>query len=112
MATNCYLLFDLQLRCVAIIDPGAYSAQIENYMAEHDLELKYILITHGHFDHVGGLSQFHTRYPDVPIVMANEDAELYKHAPLMAQSFGFNLLQQGYLRYDPEFFMDYGQFGH
>ena len=92
LATNCYLLLDAELRCAALIDPGAYSERIASLIEESNVELEYILITHGHFDHVGGLLEFHRRFPNSLIVMSKEDVELYKHAPLMANSFGLDLL--------------------
>lgn len=50
--TNCYVVTDEDtLRC-AIIDPGDESNTILNYLEENHLQARYILLTHGHFDHV------------------------------------------------------------
>ncbi|MEC9489725.1 MAG: MBL fold metallo-hydrolase [Halanaerobiales bacterium] len=35
-----------------IIDPGAEGKRLYNYLKNHNLELKYIINTHGHFDHI------------------------------------------------------------
>jgi glyoxylase-like metal-dependent hydrolase (beta-lactamase superfamily II) len=35
-----------------IIDPGAEGERLYNYLKNHNLELKYIINTHGHFDHI------------------------------------------------------------
>jgi glyoxylase-like metal-dependent hydrolase (beta-lactamase superfamily II) len=35
-----------------IIDPGAEGKRLYNYLKENELELKYIINTHGHFDHI------------------------------------------------------------
>lgn len=45
--TNAYLLMDG--KAAVLIDPGGISAELE--MALQGVSLKYILLTHGHFDH-------------------------------------------------------------
>lgn len=43
----------------AVIDPGD-AAVVERYLAEHDLQLETVLITHHHADHVGGVERLRT----------------------------------------------------
>ena len=35
-----------------IIDPGAEGKKLNNFLKKNNLELKYIINTHGHFDHI------------------------------------------------------------
>ena len=52
---NCYLLHCSTTREAVIIDPAAEVAKI--IKASSGLIIKYILITHGHFDHIGALQE-------------------------------------------------------
>ncbi len=55
LETNCYVVTDEQsLRC-AVIDPGDESNTILDYLEENHLRCEAILLTHGHFDHVGAV---------------------------------------------------------
>ena len=51
---NCYILGCDDSRDAAVIDPGDETAKILAVLAEKRLEVRYIINTHGHFDHVGG----------------------------------------------------------
>ena len=53
--TNCYILQNGN-RCV-IIDPGYEPERILAFLKEKDLTAEAILLTHGHFDHVGAVEQ-------------------------------------------------------
>ena len=55
LETNCYIIIDEATRRCAIIDPGAESNTILDYIEEHDLIPHVIMLTHGHFDHCMGL---------------------------------------------------------
>lgn len=54
---NCYILGSEETHEGIVIDPGDNAPSIAKILRSHDLILKYILATHGHFDHVGGLKQ-------------------------------------------------------
>ena len=53
--TNCYVLIDEQSGEAAVIDPGDTPQVLLDCIKEY--KLKYILLTHGHFDHVLGVSK-------------------------------------------------------
>jgi len=57
MGTNCYVLWDEYSKEAAVIDPGFEDARVLEVIAENKLDVKYILLTHGHFDHLGGVNQ-------------------------------------------------------
>jgi glyoxylase-like metal-dependent hydrolase (beta-lactamase superfamily II) len=52
---NCYLLHCATTRETVIVDPAAEADKIIE--ASGELTIKYILITHGHFDHIGALQE-------------------------------------------------------
>lgn len=54
LQTNCYLVADESGAC-AVIDPGDEPEKILTYAREHGLRICAVLLTHGHFDHVGGV---------------------------------------------------------
>jgi len=51
LGTNCYIVTDEQTNKCAIIDPGADSGTILDYIEANNLSPEVILLTHGHFDH-------------------------------------------------------------
>lgn len=53
ISANCYILTDKKSRESAVIDPGDFNEALKN--AVKDLNIKYILLTHGHFDHILGV---------------------------------------------------------
>ncbi|NLJ95922.1 MAG: MBL fold metallo-hydrolase [Clostridiales bacterium] len=54
---NCYLVRSNDTKDVVVIDPGNQVEKIKDYLTKNDLECKRILLTHGHFDHIGAASQ-------------------------------------------------------
>ena len=54
---NCYIVRrEDSDRCV-VIDPGYEPGRILAYLQKNNLQLEAILLTHGHFDHVGGVRE-------------------------------------------------------
>lgn len=51
LMTNCYIVADDTTPEAVIIDPGGDAHSILDGLEEHDLTVKYIINTHGHFDH-------------------------------------------------------------
>lgn len=55
LQANCYIVSD-DNGVAAVIDPGDEPEKILTYLRENNLTCDTILITHGHFDHVGGVT--------------------------------------------------------
>ena len=52
IGTNCYLVQDEESGRGVVIDPGDDAGRILQGIAEHGIHIDYILLTHGHFDHI------------------------------------------------------------
>lgn len=74
LRVNTYLVFD-ETKEAFLVDPGSYLKQISNKIIEKELNLKYIVLTHGHGDHIGGIQQFKADFPDVKVVALDLEKE-------------------------------------
>lgn len=63
----------------AVIDPGGDAEEIVKYIDEHELELQYILLTHGHGDHIGGILEIKAK-KEVPVLIHEDDASMLQDA--------------------------------
>ncbi len=52
---NMYILVDEETKKCAVVDPGGAEDKILNYIKNNGLTLEYILLTHGHGDHIGAV---------------------------------------------------------
>ena len=85
--TNCYIVTDETTLDCAVIDPGADSAALLDYLEDNHLNCRFILLTHGHFDHTGAVESLQEE-TGAPLGMHRADdgvtigGEYYRyHAP-------------------------------
>lgn len=53
LQVNCYFIEDIATGDIAVVDPGDSSPAFKRLITENSDKIKYILLTHGHFDHIG-----------------------------------------------------------
>ena len=70
--TNCYIVTDEETLDTAVIDPGADSNRIMDFLEEHHCKVRAILLTHAHFDHCMGLEEVYNAYR-APVYMSHRD---------------------------------------
>jgi glyoxylase-like metal-dependent hydrolase (beta-lactamase superfamily II) len=80
LQTNCYVVTDENSLKCAVIDPGAESSTILNYIEETGLTVAAIFITHGHFDHIGALGTLEQETEAPVFIHAADAAEVEKIA--------------------------------
>ena len=81
---NNYLIIDEESKEAALIDCSAVDSDINEELERQGAKLKYILLTHGHFDHIAGIRQ----NPDVKIVMHKADLGWLEEANQYMPMFG------------------------
>ena len=74
IGTNCYILEDEKARAAAIIDPGDEAGRILQVIEDDGVDVKYILLTHGHYDHTTAVPQLHKAVPQAEIYIHRADA--------------------------------------
>jgi len=55
--TNVYFYYDENTKEAAVIDPGGDLNKLKNIIDENGFNIKLILLTHGHFDHIGAVNE-------------------------------------------------------
>lgn len=73
VSTNCYVVYD-DSGDAAIIDPGDSAEKLLGFIRDRGLKLKYIFLTHGHFDHIMAVAEIKNA-TDALIVIAAGDAD-------------------------------------
>lgn len=75
IANNNYLLIDEDSKEAALIDCTDYISELGAVLKEYDAKLKYILLTHGHFDHIMGVPKIKQEF-GAKVYLHKDDKEL------------------------------------
>lgn len=73
LGTNCYIVEEQAQKLCAVIDPGGNASKILSFVKSHGLEVRYILLTHGHYDHVDALPELAAALPEAEIWVHKKD---------------------------------------
>ncbi|MDY5306516.1 MBL fold metallo-hydrolase [Fusobacterium gastrosuis] len=98
MYTNCYLAYDETTKEAYFFDCGGKNIERLNlFIKENNLLLKYIVLTHGHGDHIEGLNLFAKTYPEAKIYVGVEEKEFLYNSDLSLSSriFGEDFIFEG-----------------
>ncbi|MGO8787060.1 MAG: MBL fold metallo-hydrolase [Terriglobia bacterium] len=87
LACNCSVLGDETTGQAVVIDPGDDIEQIQQILAKHQLRVKYIVATHAHIDHVGGIDKLKAA-TGAAVLMHQSDLPLYQNLTMQAEWLG------------------------
>lgn len=90
--SNCYVVWDEDKKEGAVIDPGEDADNILKVINELGIKIKYILATHGHFDHVGGVAKLRKEL-GVEFLAHKEDFFFIEDGKDAAGRWGFDIEQ-------------------
>src|SRR5574340_296857 len=79
LGVNCYIIWDGATKEAFIIDPGGDAPDILAAVKKEGLKVRYIVNTHGHFDHVGADGEMKKAF-GVPVAIHRADSVLLSEA--------------------------------
>ncbi|MCX8034041.1 MAG: MBL fold metallo-hydrolase [Thermodesulfovibrio sp.] len=102
LLVNCYIVYDEIKKDGFVIDPGDEPDIILDFIKEEGLNIKYIICTHGHFDHIGAVKEIKEE-TGANIILHKADTDIYRNSAQVAlQFFGIEIETQP----DPDKFID------
>lgn len=87
LGVNCYILGSAATREGVVIDPGGDVGRIAEVAHKNGLKIRYIINTHGHFDHVGGNLQAVKAF-GAPLLVHESDAPMLGRSAEVARMYG------------------------
>ena len=89
LQVNCFILADEKTKDAVVIDPGDDAGDILKVIKDKGLKVKYIVNTHGHFDHVGA-NKAVKEVTGAELLIHEGDAQMLASAPKQSRAFGLN----------------------
>lgn len=85
---NCYLVTHIESGEQVLVDPGSKEDLLIKLIEENGSgKLKYILLTHAHFDHIGAAFAISNMF-ELPCIVQKNDSGLLRHSTIYAFRFG------------------------
>ena len=88
MAENCYAFTDRKTGTLAVVDPGAYSTELIDWIKKLGGKIEIILLTHGHFDHMGYALELKRKFGGKIVISAEETDFLKDNSLNLSVLFG------------------------
>jgi len=76
LGVNTYYVKDEKSKKGFIVDPGGYDSSIAKRIKDDGVTLDYIILTHGHSDHIGGVKAFQREFPEAKLIASIEEKEM------------------------------------
>jgi glyoxylase-like metal-dependent hydrolase (beta-lactamase superfamily II) len=89
LQVNCFILADEKTKEAVVIDPGDDAGDILKIIKEKGLKVKYIVNTHGHFDHIGANKAI-KEATGAELLIHEGDASILASASKQSAAFGMN----------------------
>lgn len=74
-AANCYIIYSETTKDGIIVDPGGDADVILKTIEENNLNINYIVLTHGHGDHIGGVMEL-IDILKTPLLVHEDDVDM------------------------------------
>ena len=69
---NTYLLIKEEKEAI-VIDPGVYDNSLVEFLKENNIEVRYVILTHLHVDHIIGLNNITNEFKDAKVIISKEE---------------------------------------
>ncbi|GAB1475380.1 MBL fold metallo-hydrolase [Bacillota bacterium] len=76
LSVNTYLAVDEESNKGFIVDPGGEDKRLFKFVAENDIVIEYIILTHGHGDHICGIDTYRREWPRAKTVAHKNEIPL------------------------------------
>ncbi|MBC2855797.1 MAG: MBL fold metallo-hydrolase [Cetobacterium sp.] len=96
--TNCYLVWDKE-KNASLFDCGGERGldSLLGFLKQNNLNLKNLILTHGHGDHIGGINKLINIFPEIKVYIGKEDAPFLSNSTLSLSQFiqGYDFVFEG-----------------
>ena len=82
LQVNTYLAYDEATKKGFIVDPGGYESRLTDDTEKEHIEVEYIILTHGHGDHIGGVARFKQDFPGAKVIAYQDEIEMLQNPNL------------------------------
>lgn len=90
VAANSYIIKDIESGEAAVIDAGVFNNKFDHTLKSAGIEkLKYIFLTHGHFDHIMGVKKLQEAYGGQVVVHEEDEPCLHRSDKSLSARWGF-----------------------
>lgn len=100
-AANCYIIYDENTKEGIVVDPGGDEDDIINRIEKLGLSIKYIVLTHGHGDHIAGVKGIKD-FTGAKVAIHKDDAYLLRDGRKNLSS----IMAMGTVEFEPDMLLD------
>ncbi len=86
-ASNNYIVYDTKTKEAAIFDPSLCFSKTSKFINENNLNLKYIILTHGHFDHLYDVKKFQDNFKSAKTLFPKKEKVFYDNLLVQCDMF-------------------------